>query len=209
MTADEVEAMFTRASGEFSFARWGRPIAPIIFGVDDASMPVLKGAIEAVVKLAGHELTDTDPELGANLMVIFVREWRELSDTPKMCDLVPGLADLVGRLEAQGADQYRLFHYDPDGAIRAAFVFLRMTDEMARQPAATLALGQMVQVIVSWSDTAFKNRSPLARAPGSDLAVLKPEIATLVQAAYDPVLPQSSDDAALALRLWARLERTG
>ncbi len=209
MTPEEVEAMFRRSGGEFAFARWGRPIAPMILGVDDASLPVLKGAIEAVVKLAGHELTEADPELGTNLMVIFLRDWRELSDTPKMCDLVPGLADLVARLKAQGADQYRLFHYDPDGAIRAAFVFLRMSDEMAAQPAATLALGQMVQVILSWSDTAFQGRSPLAVAPGSELAVLKPEIAALVQAAYDPVLPQSSADPAHALRLWARLARTG
>ena len=29
----EVEALFTRADGAYLFARWGRPIVPVVFGV--------------------------------------------------------------------------------------------------------------------------------------------------------------------------------
>ena len=64
--------LFTRADGEFAFARWGRPIAPVVFGVDDATLGVFKGAIEAVVMLAGHQMAETDPELGSNLMIFFM-----------------------------------------------------------------------------------------------------------------------------------------
>ncbi len=198
--------MFTRAGEGFVFARWGRPIAPIIFGVDDASLAVLKGAIEAMVSLAGHQMAETDPELGANLMLFFIRDWDELTETPNLAELVPDLGPLVARLEAQGASQYRMFRFDEAGAIRAAFVFVKMTDEMAAQPAATLALWQMVQVILLWSEAAFAGASPLMRPEGQDMAVLKPQIAALIRAAYDPVLPAASREPSLALRLFARLQ---
>ena len=57
-----------------------------------------------------------------------------------------------------------------------------------------------------WSDTAFRAASPLALLPGGQ-AMLRPEIAALVRAAYDPVLPAAADDPAHALRLFARLGR--
>ena len=35
--------MFTRHDGGYLFARWGRPIVPVVFGVDDATLSVVKG----------------------------------------------------------------------------------------------------------------------------------------------------------------------
>jgi hypothetical protein len=55
-----------------------RPLAPVVFGVEDSTVPIMKGAIEAVVALAGHAIVETDPELGANLMIFFIRDWSEL-----------------------------------------------------------------------------------------------------------------------------------
>ena len=94
MAPEEVEALFTRSSGEYLFARWGRPIAPVVFGVEEATLQVVKGALEAVVALAGHQLAETDPELGSNLMVFFFREWKELTEVPHMEQLVPDLGPL-------------------------------------------------------------------------------------------------------------------
>jgi hypothetical protein len=126
LTAEDITALFTRADGQFLFARWGRPIAPVVFGVEDATVSILKGAIEAVVALAGHKMAETDPELGANLMVFFIRDWSELSATPGLDRLLPDLPDLVARLEEADANQYRAFRFETDGAIKAAFVFVRM-----------------------------------------------------------------------------------
>jgi hypothetical protein len=78
MTPDEIEALFARG-GAYAFARWGRPIAPVVFGVDDATLSVIKGALEAVAALAGREIAETDPELGSNLMIFFFRDWDELA----------------------------------------------------------------------------------------------------------------------------------
>jgi len=61
-----------------------------------------------------------------------------------------------------------------------------------------------VQIILLWSDTAFAGASPLAAAAGG-AAVLKPEIADLIRAGYDPVMPVSAVDASHALRLAARV----
>ena len=72
--AGEIEALFAGGDGQYRFARWGRPIVPVVFGVDDATLSVVKGAIEAVVALAGHKMAETDPEIGANLMVFFLSD---------------------------------------------------------------------------------------------------------------------------------------
>ena len=77
--AEEVAAKFTRGDGSYLCARWGRPIVPVVFGVDDATLAVFKGAIEAVVALAGHRMAETDWELGANLMVFFCRDCCQVS----------------------------------------------------------------------------------------------------------------------------------
>lgn len=203
MTPEEIEALFTRESGEYAFARWGRPLAPVVFGVDDTSLGTIKGAVEAVCALADHRMTDTDPELGANFMLFFMRDWDELLDVPDMDRLVPDLAPLVRRLQAAGANQYRIFRFDQAGAIQACFVFLKMDDELGAVSADTLALSQAVQSILLWSDLAFRDRSPLAVA--RETTVLRPEIGALIRAAYDPVMPAAADDPSHALRLAARI----
>lgn len=164
MSLESIEALFTRANGDFLFARWGRPIVPVVFGVEEETVALLKGAIEAVVTLADHKMAETDPELGANLMVFFLRDWAELTETPNLDRLIPDLADLVGKLNAAGANQYRSFRFDADGGIKAAFVFVRMDAEMSAAPADAIALAQIVQTILLWSDTAFSGSSPLALA---------------------------------------------
>ena len=204
MTPDQVQALFTRADGQYLCARWGRPIVPVVFGVEEATLSVVKGALEAVVALAGHRMAETDPELGANLMIFFFRDWAELPEVPNLDRLVTGLRDLCQRLEAAEANQYRIFRFDEAGAIRAAFVFVRMDAHLEAVPVETLALSQAVQVILLWSDRAFADQAPLAL--GKDgVVVLRPEIAAVIRAAYDPVLPAVTQDASHALRLVARM----
>ncbi len=206
MTDDGIEKLFTRGDGTFLFARWGRPIVPVVFGVDDATLSVVKGAIEAVVALAGHRMSDTDPELGANLLMFFFRDWDELAETPDLDRLVPDLGPLLERLKAADANQYRLFRFDEAGAIKAAFVFVRMDENLSRMPAEDLALAQAAETILLWSDTAFAETGPLGLA--GEAVVLRPDIAGVIRAGYDPVLPAVATDASHALRLAARLGRT-
>ncbi|MEM9872935.1 MAG: hypothetical protein AAF822_17005 [Pseudomonadota bacterium] len=203
MDQSEVEALFTRESGDYAFARWGRPLAPVVFGVEAATLSTVKGAIEAVCQLASLEMVETDPELGANFMWFFFADWAELPAVPGLDRLVPDLVPLVARLEAAEANQYRIFRFDETGAIQACFVFLRMDEHLSGVPAATLALSQVVQSVLLWSDLAFRDRSPLAVA--GETTVLRPEIAALIRAAYDPVMPVAASDPSHALRLQARL----
>lgn len=203
MEPDQVAALFTRADETYLCARWGRPIVPVVFGVDDATLAVFKAAIEAVVALAGHQMAETDPELGANLMVFFCRDWDEMPEVPHLEKLVPDLGPLVARLKQADANQYRIFRFDEAGAIRAAFVFLRMDDHLAQVSADTLALSQAAQTIVLWSDQAFRDASPLAIV--NDHAVLRPDISSVIRAVYDPVMPAVAQDPSHALRLSARM----
>ena len=203
MEAREIEAHFTREDGSFLFARWGRPIAPVVFGVTDATLSVIKGALEAVMVLSGHRMAETDPELGSNMMLFFFREWDELPEVPGLDRLIPDLVPLVARLKAAEANQYRIFRFDEARAIKACFVFLRMDAQLSAVPAGTLALGQIVQSVLLWSDRAFRARAPLALAGGR--TVLRPDISALIRAAYDPVLPAMATDPSHALRLMARM----
>ncbi|MEP0962567.1 MAG: hypothetical protein ABJQ70_15250 [Roseobacter sp.] len=205
MDAKEIEALFTGSNGQYLFARWQRPVAPVVFGVTDETLAVVKGALEAVMQLSGHDIAETDPELGSNLMLFFFTDWDELPEVPGLYGLIPDLDPLVVRLKDADANQYRVFHFEPDGAIKACFVFLRMDDSLSDVPAETLALNQIVQSVLLWSDRAFKERSPLAVA--GEKTILRPEIADLIRAAYDPVLPAQASDASHALRLAARIGR--
>jgi hypothetical protein len=203
MTADEIEALFTRSDGSYLCARWGRPLAPVVFGVQEATLGVVKGAIEAVAALAGHPVAETDPELGANFMIFFLRDWDELLGVQDLDKLIEGLGPIVARLKEAEASQYRVFRFDTTGGIRACFAFLRMTEELAELPAEAIALSTAVQAILLWSDTAFDLRSALARAP-SGAVILRPEIAAVIRAAYDPAMPEMARDPSHALRLLAR-----
>lgn len=203
---EEIETLFTRHDGAYAFARWGRPIAPIVFGVEDATLQIVKGAVEAVATLAGHQMAETDPELGSNLMFFFFREWSELEEVPDLDRMIPELATLVGKLEEADASHYRAFRFDDQNAIQAAFVFIRVRGAAAKLPAEDLALTQAVQVMLMWGDKAFVEKSPLALLPGSKSAVLRPEIAGVIAAAYDRMMPVFANDKSHALRLFARLQ---
>lgn len=205
LSASEIEALFTRSSGDFHFARWGRPIAPVAFGVDDATLATIKGALQAVAQLTNRPLAETDPELGSNFMMFFFRDWSELRDIPDLDRMIPDLHSLVPRLEREDANQYRLFRFDQSGGVRACFLFLRMDAALSALPADIVALSQITQSMLLWSDAAFRKTSPLADMQGQ--TILRPDIAALLRVAYDPVLPDMSKDPALALRIFARLPR--
>ena len=203
-TPADIEAMFTDAKGAFRFARWGRPIAPIVFVVDDSTLNIFKGAVEALSALTQHPLAETDFELGVNLMFFMFKSWDELSDLPDLDRLVPELDQLVPKLKSQGASQYRLFRFDDQVAIQACFVFICMDWPLADWPAESLALVQASQAFLLWGDQAFAERSPLARLPnGAD--ILRPDVGDILRAAYAPELPHVAHDASFSLRLFARV----
>jgi hypothetical protein len=203
MEHQDIARFFTRSDGSYLFSRWGRPIVPVVFGVDDRTLSIVKGAIEAVVVLADHKMAETDPELGANMLIFFFRDWDELTETPDLDRLIPDLAALVERLKAADANQYRLFRFDQGGAIKAAFVFVRMNEALADVPAEDVALAQAAQSILLWSDMAFQDRGPLSAFESK--TILNPEIAGIIRAGYDPVMPAVADDPSHALRLAARI----
>lgn len=202
-TVSDVENLFTRADGSYVFARWGRPIVPVVFGVEASTLGLVKGAVEAVVAMAGHIMSDHDADIGANLMIFFFRDWQELLEVPNLDQMIDGLSDLVVRLDDAGANQYRVFRFDEAGAIKACFSFIRMDGALDEVPAETIALNQAVQTICLWSDRAFREASPLGMAHG--LAVIRPEIGDVIRAAYDRVMPVAANDPSHALRLAARI----
>ncbi|ARO15098.1 hypothetical protein BVG79_01754 [Ketogulonicigenium robustum] len=193
--------MFTRPDGTYAFARWRRPWVPVIFGLADESLPVFKGAIEVVAALAGHGFAETDPDQGANFMLFVLRDWAELAESAEIAALIPELADVLPRLIAQDAGAYRLFRFEPDGAIRACFAFLRIGADGEGPSAEALALDQAVRAVLPWADGALA--TTLAEA-GTGL-VVHPHLAGVIRAAYDPVMPDVARDPSHALRLAARL----
>ncbi|WP_311319101.1 hypothetical protein [Paracoccus maritimus] len=188
MTPDQISALFTRDDGTFFCARWNRPVAPVIFGLSEETLDIFRSAIRAGFAHAGHPVTDTDPEMGSNLMLFFMRDWTELEGIPDL-DRLTGMAGLPSRLIGSPADQYRLFRFDPDGGIRACLIFVRMSGALADSHPARLA-----EALVMRSALTFARDV----TPSSELAAL-------IRAAYDPVLPVTANDHSHALRLAARM----
>lgn len=192
LTPDAIAALFTRADGGFLCARWGRPVAPVAFGLADETLAIFRAALAAVLADVRHPLADTDPEMGANLMIFAVRDWAELAGVPDL-DRLTGVEDLPARLSAaaggQGTDRYGLLRFDPDGGIRACLSFLRLGGALGAVHPARLAESVAVNAMLSFA-------RPVAPTPA---------LAALIRAAYDPALPVAARDASHALRLAARL----
>ena len=203
-SSDWVSAQFTRRDGSFRFARWGRPLVPVIVGTNDEGCNIIEDGIRAVARVARLEVGELDPDLGANFLVFLVNDWAELVEAPNLVRLIPNLGDLIANLTEHGANQYRVFNFTEEGAIRLCITMLRYDEDLQKVSAQTLAVGQAFQGMLLWSDAAFADESPIA-VTEDGLCVVKPVFADLLRAAYDPVLPDAGTDASLALRLAARL----
>lgn len=199
-----VEAQFTRRDGSFRFVRWGRPIAPVIVGTNDEGCRIFEEGIRSAASIAQLPVSEMDSELGANFLVFLVNDWSELLEAPNLVRLIPNLGDLIETLTRHQANQYRVFSFDDEGAIKICITLLRYDDELQRVSAQTLALGQAFQGLLLWSDKAFMDESPLA-VTEDGFCVIKPAHADLLRVAYDPTLPSVADDPSMALRLAARL----
>ncbi len=199
-----VESHFTRRDGTFRFVRWGRPIVPVIVGTNDEGCKIFDDGIKAVARIAKLPVQEMDSELGANFLVFLVNDWVELLQAPNLIRLIPNLNDLIATLTEHEANQYRVFSFDEDGAIKICITLLRYDEELQKVSAQTLAVGQAYQGMLLWSDAAFTAESPLA-VTDDGLCVVKPTHADLLRVAYDPTLPAVAKDASFAHRLAARL----
>ncbi len=201
--ATEITRLFTGPEG-YRFARWGRPVVPVVFGVDDDSLTHLKDGIAQTVGITGSKIAETDPELGANFMWFFCRNWDELKSVPNLEKLFPGFDDTIKALQKSGANQYRRFAFDDDGGIQLCVVLLRMDDALAQMSIQTLATTETLQALVLWGDKAFEKTSPTAVIKENGICIVKPEFAAIVRAAYADMMPVAADDPSHALRLAAR-----
>lgn len=204
LQSGDISALFTDSKGKFRFARWGRDIAPVVFGIDDESLTHLKDGIAATVGISGRTLAETDPELGANFLIFFCSEWDEIAQVPNLDQLLPDFKALIASLKKADATQYRSFTFDDDGAIQMCVLLLRMDKAMSETPIQTLAVAQTVRSLLLWSEDAFSKVSPIAVLKENGLCIVKPEFAALIRAAYDPTLPAATESWTHAMRLEAR-----
>ncbi|HWL55138.1 MAG TPA: hypothetical protein VNQ78_00520 [Paracoccus sp. (in: a-proteobacteria)] len=191
LDSDQIAGLFTR-DGRYLCARWGRPVAPVIFGLADETLDIFREVMRAALAHARHPLAETDPEMGANMMTFLVRDWGELEDVPDL-ERLTGQAGLAARLKEQGADQYRIFRFDADGGIRACLSFVNMGGALRDAHPAQLAEMLAMRSLLTFA----RDVTPSA------------EIAALIRAAYDPVMPVAATDPSHALRLAARLASGG
>lgn len=189
LAVGDITALFTR-DGRYLCARWGRPVAPVIFGLSEETLDIFRAVTCAALVHAGHPIAETDPDTGANLMSFFVRDWDELADVPDLAALT-GQSGLPERLQQGGADQYRIFRFDGDGGIRACISLVNMGGALADIHPARLAETMVMRALLTFACDVQPSR----------------DLADLIRAAYDPVLPVASTDPSHALRLSARIGR--
>lgn len=202
--AENPVILFTSPNERYHFARWGRPIAPVVFGVGDENLPHLKDAIAMTVGISGGMLVDTDPELGANFMWFFCRDWDEMRVIPDLDKLIPNFVNLITELQEKNATRYRSFGFEKNGAIQLCVVLIRVDAATERMSLQTLGTSETFQSLLTFGENAFDAHSPIATIKVNNLCIVKPEYAAVVRAAYDPALPAASNDPAHALRVSAR-----
>jgi hypothetical protein len=202
--AENPVILFTSPGQRYHFARWGRPIAPVVFGVGDENLPHLKDAIAMTVGISGGMLVDTDPELGANFMWFFCRDWDEMLVIPDLDKLIPNFVNLITELQEKNATRYRSFGFEKNGAIQLCVVLIRVDAATERMSLQTLGTSETFQSLLTFGENAFDVHSPIATIKVNNLCIVKPEYAAVVRAAYDPALPAASNDPAHALRVSAR-----
>ena len=202
--AENPVILFTSPNQRYHFARWGRPIAPVVFGVGDENLPHLKDAIAMTVGISGGMLVDTDPELGANFMWFFCRDWDEMLVIPDLDKLIPNFVNLITELQEKNATRYRSFGFEKNGAIQLCVVLIRVDAATERMSLQTLGTSETFQSLLTFGENAFDVHSPIATIKVNNLCIVKPEYAAVVRAAYDPALPAASNDPAHALRVSAR-----
>ena len=207
LTAEKIETLFTHPDGVFRFARWNRPIAPIVFGVDDTTLAHLKTAIVTTIGVTGMNIVESDPEFGANFMWFFCQDWDEILAVPDLDDLIPDLKKTIARLQTTTTKTFRIFMFDKDGSIKMCVQLIKVSDETADMSIQTLATGETYQCLALFSPHAFLNESPIAVIQENGLCIPKPEYAALIRAAYDPVLPVAVKEPTHSLRLAARANK--
>ncbi|MEL6336500.1 MAG: hypothetical protein AAFQ88_07605 [Pseudomonadota bacterium] len=197
-----VAALFTRSDGTYRFARWGRPLVPAVFGLPEVEERALIETVRAVASL-GPGAAAEDPDMGANFLVFFCSDWTELRAVPGLPKLVPDLERLTAVLAAAGANQYRIFGFDPDrdpgregqpGAIRVCITLLRLDDNLEALGPRGLALSQTVMGLLLWSDHAFTRESTVATFEGTERTLVKPWVQAVIRAAYSPGLPDAAEE---------------
>lgn len=204
MTPERVENLFTQSNGKFHFARWTRPLAPVVFGTDDTTLDTIKDAIRMVASLGDLSLQDVDFEVGANFIILFCNDWQELTEVPNLGGLLPDLSGLISRLQQADANRYCNLSLGEDGGIKTCVTLLRYDTALQEMSAQSLAAHIALRAMLLWSDTAFRDETVLGVFPDNGLSIVAPEFAALMRAAYDPVLPAHSQDPVFALRLSAR-----
>jgi hypothetical protein len=205
MTPDEIRTYFSTPNQGYFFARWNRPIVPVVFGDHCLEPDLLKAALGRLGELTGQPVDLAAPASSMNYGTLVVRDWRDLTDMPGVPRLMPNLAKLAAQLEAEGANQYRVFQRDWRGGIKRCFAAIRTgTGRFADLTPESMALRQVTLSFLQWSIPGIVKVGLVGPGPdGRD--DLKPQTAALLKAAYDPALPTSSKDPRHAEALAARM----
>lgn len=205
--SERIKALF--GGDGFKFARWGCPLAPVVIGLDEAGARLFGEAVKLVAGVAGAEIEEIDPEMGANFLIYVMQDWAHAARAPNLPNFLPDLPALIERLNAADANRYRVFAFDDQGAIRAAITLLRYDEQMRAAPVDYIALTEAALGMLVYDEAGAAADRPvaMARFEGDDepRAVLAPWHARLIRAAYDPTIPAGSRDPALAMRLAARI----
>lgn len=205
--AERIKRLF--GGDGFKFARWGGSIAPMVAGLDDQGAKLFEEAIGAVAAIAGAQMEEIDPEMGANFLVYVMSDWADAARAPNLPNFLPDLPALVERLTAANANRYRVFAFDDQGAIRAAITLLRYDEQMQAAPVDYIALTEAALGMLVFDEAGIADDRPVVMAKfedGDQRAILTPWHAMLLRAAYDPAIPAGSKDPALAMRLAARID---
>lgn len=203
-SAESVEGAPEDPAQRFRFARWGRPLAPVVLGLDEESAEAARAAVVEAAEAAGVGAVDEDPDLEANFLICVCEKWSQLKSISGLDRLIPDLERLLTLLSAVGANQYRIFRVAPEEGISFAVTLVRFDESVAGLSAQAIGATQAAHGLLMWSDEAFAEDAPVA-INRSGRGVIKTFHAKLLKAAYGEDAPSTSEDPNLADQLAAAM----
>lgn len=203
LSPQHIETMFMHSDG-YRFARWARPIVPVVFGVEDETLGIMKTAIATTVGITGRKIEELDPEIGANFMWFFCKDWEEILDIPKLEKLIPNLKEIISTLQSNNINTHRVFSFEATGGIKLCVVLICLKGEVATISIDALTMRETFLALTLWSSSYFLKINPIAVIATNTLCVVKPKYAVVLRAIYNPILPNATTDKTHALRVFAR-----
>ena len=197
MHPDTIARYFTRADGTFQFRRWPAPMVPGVFGEAVPDHRLLEATFAEVESITGQQIRRDGDGSEMNATFWFVRAWGDLLKIPGTEGMLGALGGIVKDLVDSNPPFRRSVTIDAStGGIGQMALIVQTTKFGIARPMEERLLRLVVHSQLVWA--MGKDFPGLMEDGPGDSKVLSAPVRAILSVAYDPSLPDASNDPAVS-----------